>query len=460
MQIYPAIKANMGDWNYYIVRMKMNEIANEIKFAHDIYDSNTLNDAIQRTLDEGRVKREIVSYLANRKDRFFSSIVVASVGGNPTWDPVVMDTTVSKIIANASSMRDGFGVLSFDEAPRYYALDGQHRVAAIKSLVNPNRDLDISPPLDFDKDYVTVIVILREEHEELGDMQWVQRYRRLFSSLNRYAKPTDKDTNIIMDEDDLFAILTRRLISDHEYFCASSEQKGSFKVKTKGDNLLKKDRHFTTLRTLYAMNYILLTTKERRQSVTGNARWIDIQTRPSEEEIEEYYMELSNYWNAILEVVPVLHSSPSLMRVIKQDETDEEGENHFLFRPIGQKLFADIVRDVLDVAFPDKGCGSVDEMINALHSIAKIPWDLHDTPWKHLVLVQGNNKQWSIRSEERKKVLVFSHKLLRWYLNIDQLDEDQTNDLKNDWIAHLYSEYDEDKFNNMWNKFFQNRVTN
>lgn len=458
MQIYPAIKAKMGDWNYYIVRMKMKEIANEIKFAHDIYQDNTLNNAIQRTLDEGRVKKQIVSYLANSKDRFFSSIVVASLGGNPTWLPVVMDTTVvPEILANSRSMKDSFGVLSFDEDPRYYALDGQHRVAAIKSLVNSDQEPDVTPPLEFDKDLVTVIVILREEHGELNDNDWLQRYRRLFSSLNRYAKPTDRDTNIIMDEDDLIAILTRRLITDHDFYLAPSEQKELFKVKTKGKNLQEKDTYFTTLQTLYAMNQILLTTKER--SPTGKTQWIDKQARPLEEEIEEYYMELSNYWDAILGVIPVLRNPPSSMRVTKQENAiDKEGENHFLFRPIGQELFAKLVRDVLNKAFSDKGCGNVDQMIDALRPIAEVPWDLHYIPWKNLVLIQSNTGRWLIRNEERKQVLDFSYRLLRWYLNIDELDEDQTIDLRNDWMRFLYADFGNDEFDDMWNDFWRMRM--
>ena len=46
----------------------------------------------------------------------------------------------------------------------------------------------------------------------------MKKYRKLFSTLNRYAKKTDGATNIILDEDDTFAILTRRLITDHEFF--------------------------------------------------------------------------------------------------------------------------------------------------------------------------------------------------------------------------------------------------
>ena len=379
------------------------------------------------------------------------------MGGNPTWCPVVMDTTVvPEILANAQSMRDSFGVLSFDGDPEYYALDGQHRVAAIKRLVER---VDHDPPSGFDSDMVSVIVIVREEQEGLNYIEWLQRYRRLFSSLNRYARPTDKDTDIIMDEDDLFAILTRRLITSHKFFRAPGPQMESFRVKTKGKNLLKQDGHFTTLQTLYLINEQLLKTKERSRFFTGTASWIDKQIRPSEEEIEDYYNELSNYWDAILETIPSLRNDPSEMRITKQDGTDDEqGENHFLFRPIGQELFARIVRNLLDDAFPDEGCSTVDQMAQALNLLAKISWELHDMPWRHLVLVEHTNNRWAIRSEERKKVLDFAYRLLRWFVNLDQLDEFQVDDLRSDWMNLLYGDLGDVETDEMWSEIWRMRV--
>ncbi len=140
MRIYPAIRAQMGDWKYYIVRMKMREVAHEVKLAQDIYEDKTLSDAIQRILGQNLVKKEIVGYLARRPDRFFSSIVVAAMEGEPAWHPVEMDSsTVPTIFTSSSSLRESFGVLSFGDDPKYYALDGQHRVAAIKLLVDGKR---------------------------------------------------------------------------------------------------------------------------------------------------------------------------------------------------------------------------------------------------------------------------------------------------------------------------------
>ena len=36
----------MGSWQYYIVRMKMREIANKVKPAYDIYTDKTLSHAV------------------------------------------------------------------------------------------------------------------------------------------------------------------------------------------------------------------------------------------------------------------------------------------------------------------------------------------------------------------------------------------------------------------------------
>ena len=49
MNLYPALKAHMGSWDYYIIKMKMKDIVKEVDFASRLYDSKTLDDAIQRT---------------------------------------------------------------------------------------------------------------------------------------------------------------------------------------------------------------------------------------------------------------------------------------------------------------------------------------------------------------------------------------------------------------------------
>lgn len=454
MRIYPAIRSMMGDWNYYIVRMKMSEIAQEVRFAHDIHKDRTLGEAIQRDLVDSRVRGPIVSFLARRPDRFFSSIVVAAVGGEPKWHRVVMDTTVvPEIFSDSATLRDSFGVLSFGDEPKYYALDGQHRVAAIKRLLSPDSELD--KPKGFDTDMMSVIVVLREEHD-VPEGEWLRRYRRLFSSLNRYAKPTGKDTNIIMDEDDTFAILTRRLISDHEFFQAPGREAESFRVLTKGRNVKTNTSHFTTLQILYEMNKALLTTLHRQ-----NVGWfgdgstkLDLFIRPDEDWLDARYDELASYWDALLVALPVLREEPSKMRRHVWAETKGgEYRDLFLFWPIGQLVFARIVRNLLDEHFPEESHASVERMAEALQVLAQLPWDLHQAPWRYLVVVPSAppaEDSWRMRNEDRKQAMDIAYRVLRWMTGLDALDEESAKGLFDDWRALLHPQPEEERIEEMW----------
>lgn len=455
MRIYPAIRAQMGDWNYYIVRMKMREIAQEVNFAQDIYEDNTLSDAVQRTLNTTRVKKQIVGYLSRRPDRFFSSIVVAAMEGEPSWHPVEMDTSVvPSIFTNVRTLKESFGVLTFGDEPKYYALDGQHRVAAIKLLVSGEAEMD--PPPGFDEDLLSVIVVLREEHD-VPDGEWMRRYRRLFSSLNRWAKPTDPDTNIIMDEDDLFAIVTRRLITDHKFFKAPGRERDSFKVQTEKKNLRKNAPQFTTLQALYGVNEILLRTRERQiRGWFPGGGVIDKQIRPDEDFIDLTYEELSNYWDAVLKALPDLRKNPVDMRRHDVDEPCEEFQDHLWFWPIGQELAAKVVRALLDAEFPEGGQASVDEMATALEPLAKISWELHEAPWRHLLLVRTQTRaSWRMRSEDRKVSLEVAERIVRWMANLDPLDNAETEELREEWKDLLYFDVMDDEkeeIDDMWER--------
>ena len=324
-------------------------------------------------------------------------------------------------------------MLSFGNLPEYHVLDGQHRVAAIKLLVNG--DAGVEAPQGFDDDLLSVIVLLREEHD-VPEGEWMNRCRRLFSSLNRHAKPTDRDTNIIMDEDDPFAVVTRRLITEYEFFQAPGPERDSFKVLTKGRNLKSGVSHFTTLQILYDANEILLRTRARQvHGWSAGGTQIDKQTHPEEEEIDKYYEELERYWNAILRVLPILREPPQKMRTHEIPEpNDEQYQDHLLFWPIGQLLFARLVRGMLNHAFPDGSFVETDRLAEALHPLAQIPWELHEAPWHYLLLVpKPEDQSWRMRSEDRKETLEYAFRLLCWIVGLDPLNEQETHELKEEW---------------------------
>lgn len=437
-----------------MVKMTMRELAESVKFAADIYDDRTLDEAIQRVLNESRVKKDIVTYLVRQQDRFFAAVVVAALGGEPKWYPITIeDDDRFKLFAEDSRLNDSFGVLSFDGTQDYYALDGQHRLSAIKALVDPNSDASIDAPAGFKDEEISVLVVVPEAAEDHDE--FMERYRRLFGNLNRYAKPMDSVTNIIMDEDDAFAITTRRLITEHEFFQAPGRQRESVRIKTtKGKNLKSSDSFFTSLETLYEMNTRLLSSAERINagwdadgSDTGGFK----RFRPADEVLEALYSELCLYWDGILAEVDDLHKNAVDMRNHAAVAEEMEQDDSALFWPIGQEIMADLCRGLFNLqeSPADPTAGSVKK---ALTGVGDLTWDFHSPPWRHLLLIPDADdfSSWKIRSEERKNAQRLTLRILKWQIGLDELAEDEIAALRDEWRMMLLPALNPERIDELW----------
>lgn len=424
----------MGNWEYYIIKMAMKDIVKEVGFASEIYKNRTLDDAIQRALNEGRVKREIVTYLGLRDDRFFSSIVVAALGGSPTFTPVEITEDPKFALFKAGQLDRAFGILTFDGGQQYFALDGQHRLKSIKTLMEQNEGDLPAVPEGFLDEEVSVIMLVRQQED---DGEFLRRYRRVFSSLNRYAKPTDRDTNIIMDEDDVTAILTRRLLTEHEFLRWSDGPDASPRLKTHGKPVRPGDPYFTSLQTLYEMNETLLKTMAREQA--GVFKKESKQFRLAEETLDAMFDELVGYWDALLEGVPVLKEDPVNMRVHDAEVDNADGvSSHLLFWPVGQELFASLLRSLMNHRLSDCDSPDFDEVRDCAATLAKIDWSLRRPPWNGLLLIENpKNGKWTIRNEARKVALDVGERILRWKTGLDDLDEEGVQALKAEWYSML-----------------------
>lgn len=452
MQVYPAIKARMGRWDYFLVRMSMREIGQNIRYAEEIRGVSQLSQAIQRNLNKARATGDIARYLARHEDRFFGSIVVAALGGEPQWHPVSLeDDPQFSILGNR--LTDSFGVLTFDGTENYYALDGQHRLAAIRNLLD--NEADYTPPPNFRDEEVSMLIVTPRQLEAEDD--FIVRYRRLFGHLNLYAKPMSQYDIIIMDEDDALAIVTRRLVSQHPYFRSYSEtQFESARVRMQpGKNVTPGSSHFTTLETLYDINARLLLSRNRRNSGWGeSAESLGVfkKFRPSEETIDSLEEELTTCWDALLAGLPVLHEDPSRMRDHRPPqnrEHPEESQDCVLFWPIGQLMLADLARLLLDDwsdRLPDGEGGTQSlsglEAQDAVAPLGNVIWDAHSPPWKHVLLVQSGEEgdTWRIANEDRKGRLRLLERIVRWQLGVDRLTEEDISGrdgLRDIWYSYL-----------------------
>ena len=448
MQFYPALKAHMGDWKYYIVKMRMREVAAEVKFGSEVHNDFTLDQAIQRIIKESRVKKEIVTYLTGRKDRFFASLVVAAIGGSPKFFPVsVSEDPQFELLADEDGIEQAFGVLRFSGNQDYYAVDGQHRLKAIKTLLKPDDESErVEPPRDFENEEISVLMVIRPR--EASNEEWLSSYRRLFSSLNRYAKPTDTDTDIIMDEDDVFAILTRRLIATHSFFMAPGRHLDSLRVQTKNRQLREGTSFFTSLQQLYDLNMTLLTTPLRVNLGWGpdEERVDNIKTfvrfRPPETYIDGLLNEINLYWDAIIASIPDLKLNPSDAKNHQADGSDGEVADNVLFWPIGQEVVGHVARALLDHNLESPENPTIEEAISALSPLGKVDWRLHKAPWRGLLLVsvldlRSGNRKWSMRSESRKPAVETSIRVLRWIVGDYQTTAQEEERLMDEWKDQL-----------------------
>ena len=476
MNLYPALRSQMGAWNYYVVKMSARELADNVQLASAVYDENILDEAIQRTLDEeiqrdlrdSRVRKEIAEYLKRQPYRFFASIVVAVLHGNPMFYPVeITEDPQFVIFRDDRRLNEAFGLLKFDGTQKYYALDGQHRLSAIKTLLDRTDPLSDGAPENFENDEFSVIVVAPSQTD--SNETFMQKYRRLFSNLNRYAKPTDKATNIIMDEDDTFAILTRQLITKKTFFQSpEGRQKKSKRIKTKSKNLSVNDPHFTSLETLYEMNITLLKSQQRETTGWGpiNVEGEDEETfkrfRPPEEYIGSLYAELEMYWEALLAELPVLHNEPTTkMRIHELLEAEsQDGTDHLLFWPIGQQMLAEIVRTLLDKRLPDPENPTLDNVREALSGLGKLEWRLHQVPWRYFLLIRSaNTNRWNMRSEERAKAVRCGRIIQQWILGLEELDETGVERLKKDWAGFLIPAQSKEECERMWQQVEQMKVS-
>jgi DNA sulfur modification protein DndB len=287
--------------------------------------------------------------------------------------------------------------------------------------------------------------------------EFMRRYRRLFGNLNRYAKPMDNVTNIIMDEDDSFAIITRELISEHDFFKWTGRQRESARVKTEGgQNIRKTDSFFTSLETLYNMNIELLSTVKRRSNgwdSDGVQKTEDFRRfRPSDDIIENLYVELRNYWDGLLKTLPVLHNKPVDMR--DHSSTDDSGtEDCVFFWPIGQELLVQVARKLLDRQ-PDPDNSTPASIEKALLPLKHINHNFKDVPWRHLVLIPDDQDWtvWKIRNEDRPKAVNLAMRIVLWQIGLDQLSEQEIVELKAEWKLKLMPALTDDQADSLWEK--------
>nr|WP_256476111.1 DNA sulfur modification protein DndB [Siccirubricoccus soli] len=323
--LLPALRGRFGDWAYYSALMTLEVVNERVRMAHELHSVNRsreLSRLIQRELQGGREK-EIANYLRSNSDRFFNSLVIAVYGGEPEWLPFEIKARIGGIdIENLdSTSRHSVGFFALGRSEELYALDGQHRLAGIRAAIKTNPELA--------RDEVSVLIVAHH-NDEAG----MRRTRKLFTTLNKTAKPVHKSEIIALDEADISAIVTRHLVENHRFFADSRTE-----VLRRTPNLPSTDaEHITTIVNLYDTVDTLFSSVVDKVSPKD---WANVKSlRPDDIEVQRYIKIASSYFEKLASIFPELEEyflSKNPGAVLRKYRGRSGG--HILFRPVGQTVF-------------------------------------------------------------------------------------------------------------------------
>ncbi|KTC15873.1 DGQHR domain-containing protein [Pseudomonas viridiflava] len=315
--VLPCLRGYLGTWITYSCMMRLSDASDLIGFAHELHQIGKLSDKIQRELNEDRA-REISDYLINNEDRFFNSLVVAIYDGDPNWHEVESirpNTDEASCLEIPEYAENCLGFLSITREEKFFALDGQHRLAGIKSAVKNNEQVG--------EDLISVIIVAHSNTSE-GKI----RSRRLFTTLNKKARLVSKDAIIALDEDDISACITRTLIESDEYpwFNEDNVSFSSGPVRD-GSSITSIVNIYDNVQKIVAHKLGVRVSDLDRYRYKGN------------EQVLQLVVDFFKYtFTHCLELSRVFNNKASV-----SDYRGGDDGGHLLFRPVGWDLYTEII---------------------------------------------------------------------------------------------------------------------
>ncbi len=370
----PAIRARMGSTSYYQVAIKARDLASVAIPVGELTEWKqwSISERFQRELAMRRIQEEIVPYLVRSKDRFFGSLIVLVYKPEDFHFQPVENIGV-KVPAAYRSQIERMGFLTISGG-QLIALDGQHRLVALREVVAGRNEVDGEFSGAVPDDELCVVFI---EHESL------EKTRRIFNKVNQHARPTTRTDNIITSEDDGYAIVARWLVESDAPLGLKGPKpplgvfhpvSGEPLVEWQSTSLGTNQEALTTLDTVFQTVETIL-----EPNGLSNFGERDRVTRPSETQLEQAYTWAAHWWSSVLEGMEAYARAVCKPYVIP-DLRKSRSKEGLLFRPIAQvALFKGLAGAV--------GAGrTLDEAVQLAN---RIDWRPDSDIWRD-VLVRAN----------------------------------------------------------------------
>lgn len=356
-----AIKGKLGSTEYYVITMKAGEVVSNIRMPKDVegWDNLGIEQRYQREINDIRVKNLIAPYLANDKDRFFGSLLVTMQNSdNIIFEPLT--DVATKLPVAYKTPASGAGFLTLTGAEIMFPIDGQHRLRALKYAIDGKDSLEKDLP-NFDASsklaQEDVVIILFKFDTETS--------RKIFTKVNKYAKPTTKAQNLVTDDDDVIAVITRKIANDVI---------GARMVNFKNNTLTNRSVEFTTLATLYDCVGSII------DAIHGK---VDRTTRPEDQRETLYIQSTKKNFTALVENIE--HFKTILT------DTEEGGDSRrqelrmqiLLAKPIVQLCLVKAFLQVKTNKTQDGRTPTDDEVFSGLNAIN---WSMEEPAWQKILM--------------------------------------------------------------------------
>jgi DNA sulfur modification protein DndB len=323
----PAIRGKIGNWDYYVSTLTFQQVNDYVSRVNDeLHKSESLKDLIQRSITNNYLS--IKNYIINQPEFFFNSLVLAVYNDYPEWVEIEVKYD------NLETYQ--LGLLNFPSQHRIFPVDGQHRVEGIKAALMENPKL---------ADVKISAIFIGHKNDDEG----LKKTRRLFSTLNRYAKPVTMDDIIALDEDDAIAIVTRNLLESHPLFIRNRVTKSKNKAIPNDDK-----NSFTSIIALYDCNLELLKYFRKEMKLKNPDKVRDkkglkeyLKFRPEDEELILYESFCTNYWTLFshnFDFIKQFVDNTNANAAEKMRNNIDGG--NLLFRPVGLYPFVQATLEI------------------------------------------------------------------------------------------------------------------
>ncbi len=367
----PAIKGKIGETLYYIANLTFLQINQLVKKVDsELHTSASLREEIQRSLSNNYLK--IKQYILQRDDDFFNSLVLAVYDGVPIWTEIRYEFE--------NEWFNNVGVLYFNGDEKIFPVDGQHRVEGIKAALKENPDLSAE----------TISVILIGHSNTLDGME---KSRRIFSTLNRYAKPVRLGDIIALDEDDIVAITTRAMLESFPLFMGDRIKASNSKSIPSNDK-----KSFTTLMTLYDCNIELLRYYKFNGNISNGKLKDYLRVRPDDDTISGFQFFLVEFWTSFIHTFPEMEKYiDDISQNAAESYRDPISGGNIFFRPVSLFPF---ISALSTLAIRNPNC-SIKHVIERFKGIERT---VPEESWNKVIWNPTTNKM-TMRYQTNEKYL-------------------------------------------------------